>query len=190
MVPYNAELTERRRFDRKTVTQASVCAACAEWSWLLAHAFAHGCQLPRCDGRTSLVTASYAYARHVQRVPPASAAAPSGASSRVVLELPLESRCVRIRTSTEGRSETLTNAHTWQPERFKSGFHSESEAKRRSSPRPGRCHRPSRSLRLLVESPQRAPQAGLAVRSEKRAGEMVPVLAQVHVSDSVGPGVH
>jgi hypothetical protein len=30
----------------------SPCAACAEWSWLLAHAFAHGCQLPRRDGHS------------------------------------------------------------------------------------------------------------------------------------------
>ena len=90
------------------VTQASVCAACAEWSWLLAHAFAHGCQLPRCDGRTSLVTASYAYARHVQRVPPASAAAPSGAklaSHRACLAFGVTLGTLLDEDTTEGPSE-------------------------------------------------------------------------------------
>ena len=86
------------------VTQASVCAACAEWSWLLAHAFAHGCQLPR----TSLVTASYAYARHVQRVPPASAAAPSGAklaSHRACLAFGVTLGTLLDEDTTEGPSE-------------------------------------------------------------------------------------
>ena len=107
-MPYNAELTEWRRFDRETVTQASVCAACAEWSWLLAHAFAHGCQLPRCDGRTSLVTDSYAYARHVQRVPPASAAAPSGAklaSHRACVAFGVTLGTLLDEDTTEGPSE-------------------------------------------------------------------------------------
>jgi len=90
------------------VTQASVCAACAEWSWLLAHAFAHGCQLPRCDGRTSLVMASYAYARHVQRVPPASAAAPSGAklaSHRACVAFGVTLGTLLDEDTTEGPSE-------------------------------------------------------------------------------------
>ena len=90
------------------VTQASVCAACAEWSRLLAHAFTHGCQLPRGDGRTSLVTASYAYARHVQRVPPASAAAPSGAkfaSHRACLAFGVTLGTLLDEDTTEGPSE-------------------------------------------------------------------------------------
>ncbi len=76
-----------------------------------------------------------------------------------------------------------------------SGFHSESEAKRRSSPRPAGCHRLSRSLRLPLPRPALRPyqtastgsvsprrprhrhfhdrQDTLKVRTHSRCGKMV-----------------